>query len=39
MDSSESTNQRISHRLALIDEVISLLVTEIGSQKKRRSSR
>jgi four helix bundle protein len=29
----------LDHRLALIDEVISLLVTEIDSQKKRRSSR
>ena len=29
----------LDHRLALIDEIISLLVTEIDSQKKRRSSR
>ena len=29
----------LDHRLALIDEVISLLVTEIDTQKKRRPSR
>jgi len=29
----------LNHRLALIDEIISLLVTEIDRQKKRRPSR
>ena len=33
------TAEVFNHRLALIDEIISLLVTEIDTQKKRRLSR